>query len=85
MSSEVMDLDDIKRIADQFAQVARNAIRAGFDGVEIHGLRTSFRLSLKKRADRSVLQEAMAISSTPLSTIISMIVRMSMAAHLRTV
>ena len=85
VSSEVMGLDDIKRIVDQFARVARNAIRAGFDGVEIHGLRTSLRLSLKKRADKSVLQEAMAISSTHLSMIISMIVGTSMAIHLRIV
>ena len=29
--------DDIKRILDDYARAARNAVRAGFDGVQIHG------------------------------------------------
>jgi 2,4-dienoyl-CoA reductase-like NADH-dependent reductase (Old Yellow Enzyme family) len=34
---EEMTKEDIKRVVEQFAQAARNAIEAGFDGVEIHG------------------------------------------------
>lgn len=30
-------LDDIRRILDDYARAARNAIAAGFDGVQIHG------------------------------------------------
>jgi hypothetical protein len=32
-----MTLDDIKRTIDDYVQSAKNAIEAGFDGVEIHG------------------------------------------------
>src|SRR4030095_13347821 len=28
---------DIKRILDDYARAARNAVRAGFDGVQVHG------------------------------------------------
>lgn len=34
---EEMSKDDIKEVINQFAQAAKNAIEAGFDGVEIHG------------------------------------------------
>ncbi|SEG25687.1 alkene reductase [Paenibacillus sp. UNC499MF] len=34
---EEMTLTDIHELVGQFAQAARNAIEAGFDGVEIHG------------------------------------------------
>ncbi|MFS0841019.1 alkene reductase [Paenibacillus sp. 1P03SA] len=34
---EEMTLTDIQELVGQFAQAARNAIEAGFDGVEIHG------------------------------------------------
>jgi len=30
-------LDDIKRITDDYATAARNALRGGFDGVQLHG------------------------------------------------
>ena len=30
-------LDDIRRTVDDFARAARNALRAGFDGVQLHG------------------------------------------------
>lgn len=30
-------LDDIRRILDDYAKAARNALRAGFDGVQLHG------------------------------------------------
>lgn len=32
-----LELDEIPGVIDDFAQAARNAIQAGFDGVEIHG------------------------------------------------
>jgi len=32
-----MNLGDIKEVEDQFVQAASNAIKAGFDGIEIHG------------------------------------------------
>jgi len=32
-----LTVDDIREVVGQFAQGARNALRAGFDGVEIHG------------------------------------------------
>jgi 2,4-dienoyl-CoA reductase-like NADH-dependent reductase (Old Yellow Enzyme family) len=32
-----MTVDDIKRVQNQFAIAAKNAIEAGFDGIEIHG------------------------------------------------
>lgn len=32
-----MTKEDIKRVVEQYAQAARNAVEAGFDGVEIHG------------------------------------------------
>ena len=32
-----MNKDDIKKVIDEFAQGAKNAMEAGFDGVEIHG------------------------------------------------
>ena len=34
---EVMTVDDIRTTIDEYAQAARNAIAAGFDGVELHG------------------------------------------------
>ncbi|MGG3625777.1 alkene reductase [Bacillus gobiensis] len=34
---EEMTKEDIKRVVEQYAQAARNAVEAGFDGVEIHG------------------------------------------------
>lgn len=34
---EEMSIDDIKEVIGQYAQAARNAIEAGFDGVEVHG------------------------------------------------
>ena len=34
---EAMTLDDIRRTIDDYANAAANAIKAGFDGVEIHG------------------------------------------------
>ncbi|MCQ6268736.1 alkene reductase [Fictibacillus sp. WQ 8-8] len=34
---EEMSLYDIEQVIDQFALAARNAISAGFDGVEVHG------------------------------------------------
>ncbi|PEL07660.1 alkene reductase [Bacillus sp. AFS017336] len=33
---EAMTLEDIKEVINQYAQAAKNAIEAGFDGVEIH-------------------------------------------------
>jgi N-ethylmaleimide reductase len=33
----VATVDDIKRILDDFATATRNALRAGFDGVQVHG------------------------------------------------
>ncbi len=30
-------LEDIRRVVGEYAQAAKNAIKAGFDGVEIHG------------------------------------------------
>ena len=35
--SRAMSLDDIKQVIDDYATAASNAIKAGFDGVEIHG------------------------------------------------
>ncbi|KAI5207081.1 FMN-linked oxidoreductase [Aureobasidium subglaciale] len=32
-----LTVDEIKRAIDTFAQAARNAIQAGFDGIELHG------------------------------------------------
>lgn len=32
-----LSLDDIKRYRGLYAQAAKNAIEAGFDGVELHG------------------------------------------------
>jgi len=40
MDSEVpreLNLEEISEVVEQFRQAAVNAIRAGFDGVEIHG------------------------------------------------
>lgn len=34
---EAMTMDDIQELIGQYAQAARNARKAGFDGVEIHG------------------------------------------------
>ncbi|SFX54528.1 N-ethylmaleimide reductase [Thermoactinomyces sp. DSM 45891] len=34
---EKMTLDDIQEVINQYAQAAKNAMEAGFDGVEIHG------------------------------------------------
>lgn len=34
---EEMSIEDIKEVIQQYAQAAKNAIAAGFDGVEIHG------------------------------------------------
>lgn len=34
---EEMSLEDIKTAVEEYAQAARNAMRAGFDGVELHG------------------------------------------------
>lgn len=32
-----LEIDEIKEIVEQYAQAARNAMAAGFDGVELHG------------------------------------------------
>lgn len=37
VEARVASVEDIKRIVDDYAAAARNAIRAGFDGVQIHG------------------------------------------------
>jgi 2,4-dienoyl-CoA reductase-like NADH-dependent reductase (Old Yellow Enzyme family) len=37
VTPRAMTLDDIKRTLDDFANAAQAALRAGFDGVEIHG------------------------------------------------
>ncbi|KAH7346776.1 putative NADPH dehydrogenase [Rhexocercosporidium sp. MPI-PUGE-AT-0058] len=37
VDSQAMTEEDIRDVVDQFASAAKNAIRAGFDGVEIHG------------------------------------------------
>jgi 2,4-dienoyl-CoA reductase-like NADH-dependent reductase (Old Yellow Enzyme family) len=42
VESQVMNRDDIKAVIGQFAQAARNAIRAGFDGVEMHGAKPGY-------------------------------------------
>ncbi|OYD08250.1 alkene reductase [Paludifilum halophilum] len=34
---EEMSIDDIREVVGQYAQAAKNALEAGFDGVEIHG------------------------------------------------
>lgn len=34
---EAMSLDDIRTTQEEFVQAARNAVEAGFDGVELHG------------------------------------------------
>ncbi len=36
--SEAMTERDIEEVVEQFVAAAKNAIEAGFDGVEIHGL-----------------------------------------------
>jgi len=33
-----MTLAQIEEVTEHFAQAARNAISAGFDGIEIHGM-----------------------------------------------
>lgn len=35
--AHALTLDEIPEVVEQFAQAARNAIEAGFDGVEVHG------------------------------------------------
>lgn len=35
--AHALTLDEIPEVVEQFAQAARNAIAAGFDGVEVHG------------------------------------------------
>lgn len=35
--SEAMDHDDIHTVIEQFTTAAKNAVEAGFDGIEIHG------------------------------------------------
>lgn len=37
VDSQAMTEEDIRDMVEQFALAAKNAIRAGFDGVEIHG------------------------------------------------
>jgi 2,4-dienoyl-CoA reductase-like NADH-dependent reductase (Old Yellow Enzyme family) len=37
VKGQAMRKEDIALVVEQFAQAARNAIEAGFDGVEIHG------------------------------------------------
>ena len=37
VEARALGADDIKRIIDDYARAARNAVRAGFDGVQIHG------------------------------------------------
>jgi 2,4-dienoyl-CoA reductase-like NADH-dependent reductase (Old Yellow Enzyme family) len=37
VKGQAMSKEDISSVVNQFAQAARNAIKAGFDGVEIHG------------------------------------------------
>jgi N-ethylmaleimide reductase len=54
---EEMSVEDIKEVVRQYAQAARNAMAAGFDGVEIHGahgyLIDQFNFELtNKRTDR---------------------------------
>lgn len=34
---EAMKIEDIRQVVGQYAQAAKNAIEAGFDGVELHG------------------------------------------------
>ena len=56
VTPRVMGLEDIKRTVDAFAHGARRAIRAGFDGVEIHGangylIDTFLKDSTNKRED----------------------------------
>ena len=41
---QAMVKEDIASVVDQFVQAARNAIEAGFDGVEIHGMSHRTRL-----------------------------------------
>lgn len=38
VAAQAMNEDDIRDVVEQFALAAKNAIRAGFDGVETHGL-----------------------------------------------
>lgn len=38
VEAQAMNEDGIRDVIEQFALAAKNAIRAGFDGVEIHGL-----------------------------------------------
>jgi 2,4-dienoyl-CoA reductase-like NADH-dependent reductase (Old Yellow Enzyme family) len=54
-STKAMDEDDIRTVIDGFAVSARNAVEAGFDGIEIkvaHDglLRRSLRLSIIVRS-----------------------------------
>jgi hypothetical protein len=37
VESQAMSLKDIKNVVGQFVRAAKNAIRAGFDGIELHG------------------------------------------------
>jgi 12-oxophytodienoic acid reductase len=37
VKGQAMNKEDITAVVKQFAQAARNAMEAGFDGVEIHG------------------------------------------------
>jgi N-ethylmaleimide reductase len=43
VKSDAMNKEDMNTVISQFSKAAKNAIRAGFDGVEIHGMR-AFRL-----------------------------------------
>jgi 2,4-dienoyl-CoA reductase-like NADH-dependent reductase (Old Yellow Enzyme family) len=43
VKSDAMNKEHINAVISQFSKAAKNAIRAGFDGVEIHGMRL-FRL-----------------------------------------
>jgi N-ethylmaleimide reductase len=47
VKGQAMNKDDITSAVEQFAQAARNAIDAGFDGVEIHG-KHHHRLALER-------------------------------------
>lgn len=41
VKGEAMTLAQIEEVTEQFVQAAKNAIAAGFDGIEIHGSFTS--------------------------------------------